>query len=169
MPRRCTRVLAASSCLASSIQPWIHGLGIDFEGVPWGVDALLTWDDSECVRSLSCLREGHPPDASAPWPFGGFCGVRRPESGVVLVVGAGEASSRGGGGSTGLVAEHVPQPGDRGANPNLKTPSLVAGMVAGVESIEDLGLLHHGGMETVFGGLRAPLSPIQVGLDSPPR
>ena len=55
-----------------------------------------------------------------------------------------------------LVAEHVRLPGEQGANPHLKIPALVAGMVAGADSIDDMDLLRHGGMETVFGGLRAP-------------
>ncbi|MFC3767036.1 IS1380 family transposase [Tenggerimyces flavus] len=43
-----------------------------------------------------------------------------------------------------------------GANPQLKVPALVAGMVAGADSIDDLDLLRHGGMDRLFGGVRAP-------------
>jgi hypothetical protein len=38
----------------------------------------------------------------------------------------------------------------------LKVASLVAGMVAGADSIDDLGLLRHGGMGKVFAGAYAP-------------
>lgn len=34
--------------------------------------------------------------------------------------------------------------------------SLVAGMVAGADSIEDMDLVRHGGMGRVFGAHRAP-------------
>lgn len=43
-----------------------------------------------------------------------------------------------------------------GANAGLKTACLAAGMAAGADSIDDMGLLRHGAMETVFGGVRAP-------------
>jgi hypothetical protein len=35
-------------------------------------------------------------------------------------------------------------------------PVLVAGMVAGADSIDDMGLLRHGGMSRLFAGIRAP-------------
>jgi Transposase DDE domain group 1 len=47
-------------------------------------------------------------------------------------------------------------PTDKGANPGLKISSLVAGMVAGADSIDDMALLRHGGMGTVFAGAYAP-------------
>jgi hypothetical protein len=55
-----------------------------------------------------------------------------------------------------LVAGHVRigQPG--GGNAQLKVPSLVAGMVAGADSIDDMALLRHGGMDRLFAGVRAP-------------
>ena len=34
--------------------------------------------------------------------------------------------------------------------------SIVAGMVAGADSIDDLDVLRHGGMATLFSGVRAP-------------
>ena len=55
-----------------------------------------------------------------------------------------------------LVAEHVKVPGSAGANAVVKIPALVAGMVAGADSISDLDLLRHGGMGRLFNGLRAP-------------
>jgi Transposase DDE domain group 1 len=41
-------------------------------------------------------------------------------------------------------------------NAQLKEPALVAGMVAGANSIEDMDLLRHGGMDRLFAGIRAP-------------
>jgi hypothetical protein len=55
-----------------------------------------------------------------------------------------------------LVAEHVRPGGDCGANPHLKVASLVAGMAAGADSIDDMGVLRHGAMSRLFGGVRAP-------------
>ena len=55
-----------------------------------------------------------------------------------------------------LVAEHVRPAGECGVNARLKVPALVAGMAAGADSIDDMGLLRHGAMGTVFGGIRAP-------------
>ena len=56
----------------------------------------------------------------------------------------------------GLVAEHVRPGGPCGVNAHLKVPCLVAGMAAGADSIDDMDLLRHGAMSTLFGGLRAP-------------
>jgi hypothetical protein len=55
-----------------------------------------------------------------------------------------------------LVAEHVRPGGECGVNPHLKVACLVAGMAAGADSIEDMGLLRHGAMRALFGGVRAP-------------
>ena len=55
-----------------------------------------------------------------------------------------------------LVAEHVRPGGDCGANPHLKVGCLVAGMAAGADSIDDMGVLRHGAMSGLFGGIRAP-------------
>jgi len=43
-----------------------------------------------------------------------------------------------------------------GVNAHLKVPALVAGMVAGADSIDDMDLLRHGGMGQLFTGIRAP-------------
>jgi len=55
-----------------------------------------------------------------------------------------------------LAAEHVrvDKPGGRFAG--VKVPALVAGMVAGADSIDDMDLLRHGGMGRLFAGARAP-------------
>jgi hypothetical protein len=55
-----------------------------------------------------------------------------------------------------LVAERVRPGGECGVNAHLKVPALVAGMAAGADSIDDMGLLRHGAMGTLFGGVRAP-------------
>ena len=56
-------------------------------------------------------------------------------------------------GFAGLVAERVSVPSP---NAHLKVPALVAGMVAGADSIEDMDLLRHGAMGRLFDGVRAP-------------
>ena len=47
-------------------------------------------------------------------------------------------------------------PTDKGANAGVKVASLVAGMVAGADSIDDLGVLRHGGMGRLFSRIYAP-------------
>jgi hypothetical protein len=55
-----------------------------------------------------------------------------------------------------LADEHLSVPTDKGANAGLKVASLVAGMAAGADSIDDMRLLRHGGMGRVFTGGYAP-------------
>src|SRR3954464_14643675 len=55
-----------------------------------------------------------------------------------------------------LADEHLSVPTDKGANAGLKVASLVAGMVAGADSIDDMALLRHGGMARIFAGAYAP-------------
>jgi hypothetical protein len=55
-----------------------------------------------------------------------------------------------------LVTEHVRVGHRCGVNAQVKVPCLVAGMVAGADSIDDLDLLRHGAMPALFGGIRAP-------------
>lgn len=43
-----------------------------------------------------------------------------------------------------------------GANAGAKVASIVAGMAAGADSIDDLDLLRHGALPELFGGIRAP-------------
>ena len=38
----------------------------------------------------------------------------------------------------------------------MKVPGIVAGMIGGADSIDDLDLLRHGAMGALFGGVRAP-------------
>jgi len=55
-----------------------------------------------------------------------------------------------------LSGEHlrIDKPG--GGFAQMKVPALVAGMVAGADSIDDMDLLRHGGMGRLFAGVRAP-------------
>jgi hypothetical protein len=55
-----------------------------------------------------------------------------------------------------LADVHLSVPTDKGANAGLKVASLVAGMVAGADSIDDMALLRHGGMRRVFDHAYAP-------------
>ena len=55
-----------------------------------------------------------------------------------------------------LAGEHLSVPGDKGANAGLRVASLVAGMVAGADSIDDMALLRHGAMGRVFARAHAP-------------
>lgn len=55
-----------------------------------------------------------------------------------------------------LADEWLSIPTDKGANAGLKVAALVAGMVAGADSIDDMVLLRHGGMKKVFDGCYAP-------------
>jgi hypothetical protein len=59
-------------------------------------------------------------------------------------------------GLAGLAGEYVAIAGRCGVNPHLKVPCLVAGMVAGADSIDDMDVLRHGAMGALFGGVRAP-------------
>jgi len=55
-----------------------------------------------------------------------------------------------------LAGEHVGIARPCGVNPQVKVPGIVAGMIAGADSIDDLGVLRHGAMPALFGGVRAP-------------
>ena len=72
-------------------------------------------------------------------------------SGLVPALGLAESA-----GLRGLADQHLTVPTDRGANAGLKVASLVAGMVAGADSIDDMAVLRHGGMGRVFTHAYAP-------------
>jgi len=55
-----------------------------------------------------------------------------------------------------VVAARVRVPGDKGSNPAGKLAAIVAGMVAGADSITDLDVTRHGGMPSLFEGVYAP-------------
>jgi hypothetical protein len=46
--------------------------------------------------------------------------------------------------------------GSAAANAGAKITSVIAGMVAGADSIDDLGVIRHGALPGIFGGIRAP-------------
>ena len=56
----------------------------------------------------------------------------------------------------GLADAHLSVPTDKGAHAGLKVASLVAGMVAGADCIDDMALLRHGGLNKVVNGAYAP-------------
>src|SRR5665648_573466 len=55
-----------------------------------------------------------------------------------------------------LARAHVRVPGAAGSNADVKVAALVAGMVAGADTIDAMDLLRHGGMGRVFTAGRAP-------------
>jgi hypothetical protein len=55
-----------------------------------------------------------------------------------------------------LAADHVRIGRPGGVNAPVKVGCLVAGMIAGADSIDDMGLLRHGALPALFGGVRAP-------------
>ncbi|MEO5833270.1 MAG: IS1380 family transposase [Nakamurella sp.] len=55
-----------------------------------------------------------------------------------------------------LADRHLSVPGGPGHAAGLKVSALVAGMVAGADSIADMAVLRHGGMNKLFTGTRAP-------------
>jgi hypothetical protein len=52
-------------------------------------------------------------------------------------------------------------------NAETKIGCLVAGMIAGADSIDDMDLLRYGAMEVLFGGVRAPSTRGRSGARSP--
>ena len=55
-----------------------------------------------------------------------------------------------------LADDWLSVPTDKGANAGLKVASLVAGMIAGADSIDDMAMLRHGGMKRLFTACYAP-------------
>src|SRR5690348_1993064 len=55
-----------------------------------------------------------------------------------------------------LAGEHVRIARRCGVNAPVKVSCVVAGMIGGADSIDDLDLLRHGAVPAVFGGIRAP-------------
>jgi hypothetical protein len=54
------------------------------------------------------------------------------------------------------VAGRVRLPTDKGSNPAGKLATIVAGMLAGADSIDDLDIARHGGMRSLFTSVYAP-------------
>src|SRR5450830_11048 len=55
-----------------------------------------------------------------------------------------------------LADQWLSVPTDKGTNAGLKVASLVGGMIAGADSIDDMAVLRHGGMRKVFRACYAP-------------
>src|SRR5512144_555973 len=55
-----------------------------------------------------------------------------------------------------LARQHVRVTAKVGASPGLKIGALVAGMVAGADTIDGMDLLRHGAFPATVGGIRAP-------------
>jgi DDE family transposase len=55
-----------------------------------------------------------------------------------------------------VASELVRVPGSAGAHAGAKVSSIVAGMVAGADSIDDLDIIRHGALPELFDGGRAP-------------
>jgi hypothetical protein len=55
-----------------------------------------------------------------------------------------------------LAGKHVRISRPCGVNAQAKVACPVTGMIAGADSIDDMGLLRHGAMRSLFGGIRAP-------------
>jgi hypothetical protein len=55
-----------------------------------------------------------------------------------------------------LAGEHVRIARRCGVNAQVKVPGIVAGMIGGADSIDDLDVLRHGALGALFGGVRAP-------------
>ncbi|MEH1130900.1 transposase, partial [Micromonospora sp. CPCC 206061] len=56
----------------------------------------------------------------------------------------------------GILAQRLHVPTDKGSNGSGKVAAIVAGMLTGADSIDDLDVLRHGGMPLLFGGVYAP-------------
>lgn len=68
-------------------------------------------------------------------------------AGLVPVMKLGEKA-----GLRALAQKWLSVPTDKGANAGVKVATLVGGMVAGADLIEDMALLRHGGMRKLFDG-----------------
>src|SRR5918994_2618664 len=55
-----------------------------------------------------------------------------------------------------LVADRLQVPGSTGSNPAGKIATVVAGMAAGADCVDDLDVVRSGGMRRLFGGVYAP-------------
>lgn len=56
------------------------------------------------------------------------------------------------------VTDRVTLPTDKGVNPAGKIATIVAGMLVGADSIDDLDIARHGGMRSLFSSVYAPLT-----------
>ena len=101
-----------------------------------------------CTKGISQMQLSHTrPVAAAVFDEPNLVS----SAGLVPVLGLAQRAGLGQ-----LGDEHLSVPTDRGARAGLKVSSLVAGMVAGADSIDDMALLRHGGMGRVFTNAYAP-------------
>ena len=73
------------------------------------------------------------------------------QAGLVPVMALAERAALGG-----LAGEHIRIRRPCGVNAQVKVGCLVAGMIAGADSIDDMSVLRHGALPGLFGGIRAP-------------
>src|SRR5450756_1870398 len=93
------------------------------------------------LRTPTHQAKGHPVDASLPNLSAGFDDPNLVScAGLVPVMTLAERA-----GLHDLARAHVRVPGSAGSNADVKVAALVAGMVAGADSIEAMDLLRHGG------------------------
>ena len=116
----------------------------------------LTWDDGSClgICRRGSTREMQSSHAATAVDVAFDDPNLIADAGLVPVVASAEQV-----GLPGLVTEHVRITGadnSAGANPAAKVMSLLAGMVAGADSIADVDRLRHAGNRLVLGGTRAP-------------
>lgn len=113
------------------------------------------WEIGTCLGSDQSGHEGHPSSETLSHAAGDAGRLDDPNlvslAGLVPTMALAEAA-----GLQGLADEHLSVPSDKGANAGLKVASLVGGMVAGADSIDDMALLRHGGMGRVFSAAYAP-------------
>ena len=87
-------------------------------------------------------------------------GVRRRQSRVVRRAGAGDGAGRADRAVASCSPRRFASPTPRiksgAANPAPKLATLIAGMCAGADSIDDLDVVRAGGMKTLFDGVYAP-------------
>src|SRR3954469_15068095 len=118
-------------------------------------NALARWDDRVCLGpDLHNAKGVSRMPLSHRRPVGG-ASFDEPNlvssAGLVPVVRLAEQA-----GLRELADARLSVPSDKGANAGAKVVALVAGMVAGADSIDDLALLRSGGMRRLFDGCYAP-------------
>src|SRR3954471_25000134 len=115
----------------------------------------LSWKDRSSSRFYSAAREGtsqvrlrhDAPVVRATFDDPNLVSC----AGLVPVMGLAEQAGR-----HDAFADRVRLPTDKGANPAGKVATIVAGMLAGADSIDDLDVARHGGMRSLFTSVYAP-------------
>lgn len=114
---------------------------------------LGLWDLSKSPKSLSrkSIRQMQPSHSPAAVSITFDDPNLVSDAGLVPMVRLAQAA-----GLQQLGDQHLSVPTDKGANAGLKITSLVAGMVAEADSIDDMAVLRHGGMKKLFTQIYAP-------------